>query len=480
MGRRIGVVIGILLACVALAGAQPPATKPAVPGMSLLDALCRGDVSEVKRNLAADPTLAVTRIKHNYCYPIDFAIQNEGTAVLELLLAAGADVNTHNGEGNRPLHNAALFGNVDAGRLLLAKGAVIDARNHHGVTALLMAAESGKEKFVDMLLAKGASVTSKDRDGSSMLLLAAYSRSFPTILRALNAGGDVKAVNENGETVLHAVLAHLKNADIGYGRPPEYGDPKNAAAIYAMELEKLPEADHETVLAQIDPAAKDLLTALVSFFVKRGANVNAVDEAGRTPLLDAAQTGNLDTVKFLLDHGAKMDVTGDDGMTPAWAAASSGNAEVLTLLAEKGCPLNVALDDGSTTLHAAARAHSAAMATLLLAKGADPQALDDAEETPLFDAVHESKWGAYDDPDACRLITVLLDHGGKVNARNNRGDTPLHMAVAESHLGIIPLLVAKGARLDAKNNAGQTPLQLIDHMGDLNTRKLLLKAVGKG
>ncbi len=480
---RILALCGILLASTVLACAQP-ALEQKAPTEQFRRALQERKLDEVKRLLAADPTLATAVLPNDNNYPIFYALQGDGTELLELLLAAGADVNTRNSEGGHPLQAAASNNNVPAGRLLLAKGAAIDYRDHTGMSALLQAAANGGDRFVEMLLAKGASPAIKDRMGHSFLQFAAQGRNLKIILTALAKGGDVKAVDKNGDTVLHAMLQNVENGDdISYGSGREHANADEKANEYSTALDALSETERDAFVTDVGPAAKDLTTALLTLLLKRGADVNAADEAGRTPLLDAALQGNLDAVKFLLDKGAKLDVVSDSGMTPAWAAAASGNLALLQFFADKGCPLTAALDDGSNLLHAAARAQSKEEVTLLLAKGIALDALDDADQTPLFDAISNSQNNGGDEggvDTGAAIVSLLLEHKCKVTLQDNQGNTPLHMAISNEHVTIVPLLVAKGAKLDVKNNEGQTPLQLIEKLDDAKARAAMKKAVGKG
>ena len=73
-------------------------------------------------------------------------------------------------------------------------------------------------------------------------------------------------------------------------------------------------------------------------------------------------------------------------------------------------------------------------------------------------------------------IRFLKDRGANVNARNDKGDTPLVLA---SNLGWtegVELLVALGARVDESNRTGETPLIAATHRRDVAMAKALLKA----
>ena len=69
-----------------------------------------------------------------------------------------------------------------------------------------------------------------------------------------------------------------------------------------------------------------------------------------------------------------------------------------------------------------------------------------------------------------------LTDGVGVNAKSERGRTPLHSAAREGHKEVIELLIAKGADMNAKDDDGTTPLDMAD---DKETADLLRKHGGK-
>jgi hypothetical protein len=85
--------------------------------------------------------------------PLAYAVFHQDTALAELLLDRGADINAPNGvTGNTPLASAALAGKTAMVRVLLERGADTTARDKRGHTALELARRMGKSNEVIALL----------------------------------------------------------------------------------------------------------------------------------------------------------------------------------------------------------------------------------------------------------------------------------------------------------------------------------------
>lgn len=94
---------------------------------------------------------------------------------------------------------------------------------------------------------------------------------------------------------------------------------------------------------------------MVQLLVENGADVNAMDNSGVTPLFWAAGAGMIDTVKFLIEKGADVNARAEGGVTPLFVAAEEGMIETVKILIENGSNINVKADNGKTPLSVAVK-----------------------------------------------------------------------------------------------------------------------------
>lgn len=77
----------------------------------------------------------------------------------------------------------------------------------------------------------------------------------------------------------------------------------------------------------------DMVRSLLS---NRGADVNATNERGSTPLLEAARYGHEDIARILIANGADVNAKDKDGKTALMLAVQSNHDEVVRVLKEAG------------------------------------------------------------------------------------------------------------------------------------------------
>lgn len=111
--------------------------------------------------------------------------------------------------------------------------------------------------------------------------------------------------------------------------------------------------------------------AAVASLIELGAGIALTDAWGRTPLLVATQLKDTAAVRLLLARGADVDRANKNDITPLIAAAQTGNPDAMTLLLAAGAALDRTDNLGWTALMWAASRNDGPAVKLLLAKGAD-------------------------------------------------------------------------------------------------------------
>jgi ankyrin repeat protein len=247
--------------------------------------------------------------------PLLFTARVGDAASARVLLDAGADANDALPDGTSALVLAAHSGHRDVAVVLLERGADPNAFGT-GYTALHAAVLKSDVALVKALLAHGASPnirmtrgTPIRRDttdfnlpatliGSTSYMLAARFLE-PEIMRALAAGGaDLKATMQNGATplMLATGMGSSQNAD--------------RRGIATVDFGKV---EPESEVLQAVKAA-----------VQLGADVNAANQAGDTALHTAASLGYDTVVQFLADRGAQVNAKNRRGQTPLAALLTGG------------------------------------------------------------------------------------------------------------------------------------------------------------
>ena len=422
-------------------------------------------------------------------------------AVIEALLAAGADVTAQDDAGDTPLSTAwrGLFRRIlrtqpiegFAAREALFKAFlasatdVMTARDANGITHLHYAAAVGSIEIVEALLAAGADVAARDGNRVTPLHAAAGFNANPAVVEALlAAGADVGALYDLDATPLHAAARYNENpavveallaagADVaaridlfGVGHTPlhlaaTYNE--NPAVVEALltagaDVGALYDLDatplHAAARYNENPAVVEALLAA-------GADVGARNRTDRTPLHLAAESNeNPAVVEALLAAGADIAVRDSDDNTPLHAAARyNTNPAVVEALLAASADVAVRDSDDNTPLHAAARYNTnPAVVEALLAGGADTAAANARFAgaiglTPLaLAAILNGNPG---------VVEALLAAGADVAARNPLGVTPLHWAAAFNTPAVVEALLAAGANLAAReDDDGDTPLHV--------------------
>ncbi|KAL7299617.1 hypothetical protein TKK_0007380 [Trichogramma kaykai] len=185
---------------------------------------------------------------------------------------------------------------------------------------------------------------------------------------------------------------------------------------------------------------------------KRPLQVNARDKFGNTPLHAAVHRKCLKMIEVLLRRGADPSLANKRGVTPLLLMVDGRDTSGRTLL-------HVVMDLGHLNLM-----------EFLLKIGADPNAADNDGETPLHTVSRYAylNYLAQNFFEICDAEKITL----KLDAKDKRGWTPLHLAINSGSRYIAESLLARGADPNLPNDDGETLLHVICSQGDDKTAKL--------
>jgi ankyrin repeat protein len=420
------------------------------------------------------------------------AVKHQDRAAIATLMKERVDLNATQPDGTTALHWAAYRDDAVTVEALVRAGAKANAATETGVTPLWLACTTNAgARVVRLLLDAGANPNLAPNTGETPLMWCARTGALDSVKALVSRGADVHAREKSADQTALMWAVATRHPDIVEALLELRADPQARTKVTAELVYKgfryitAPPAQSEGI---IDNA-------------KRG---------GFTPLLFAAQQGELKSAELLLAVGADVNDVDASGSSVLVVAAHSGHGALGRLLLDRGADPNAA-GAGYTALHAAVLRGDADLVRALLAKGADPNAPLKAG-TPVrkygVDYALSAAWiGAtpywlaakFAEPEIMRLLAesradtrrampdgttplmAALMAGVGQGDRRERFQTEVQTAVAapqdaEATMKTVTSAIALGAELNATTTAGDTALHLAATRGLNPVIKLIAEA----
>jgi ankyrin repeat protein len=262
---------------------------------------------------------------------IDAARSQDWAGVHSLLNEKGVDVNAIQADGATALAYAVYGDDLVTVQHLLDAGADPNIGNDYGVTPLMLASENRSETMLKTLLEAKADPNVATWSGETLLMTAARTGFIEAMPMLLDHGAEVNARGpRRGQNALMWAIS--------YGYPD----------IARLLIERGADINARTIRLNEEFSPMELEGY-------GGSTIHTVPMGGYTPLLFAAQVGDLDTARLLLEHGADVNEFSETDGSPLVMAASQGHEDLAGYFLGHGADPNAVDVNGMTALHYALR-----------------------------------------------------------------------------------------------------------------------------
>ena len=415
--------------------------------------------------------------------PLHYAVKKGHADVVRELIKHGADGACVDFEGLTPLHMAARAGYVEIAVLLLNVDADPNAKDENGYTSLHHAIMAGEAEMVRLLCDWKADIHIETNNRQSVLHLATISGNLDLVQWFKNQGLDPNAITndnrtsfslaaENGRLDILNALGPVSAFPI---QPAELRGPLSFAAQnghFAIVDSLLKSGVHPdegidtSIASPIDTplmyAVQHEHAEVARLLLEAGANLNFCNREDETPFYWAVRNGQVDLINKFME--AEVDIDASETWPALYTGAYYGQSGVVQLLLKKNLNVEKCGPNEWTPLHAAF--DNSQVSKILLAAGAQV----DPENRERFTPLNLAAWYHHSD-----TIPVLLEYSANPVHQTEYGDTPFHHLIDDEYVSIVQemLNIAKGS-IDIEDDYGCTPLWLAVKNSSVKMVELLL------
>ncbi len=386
--------------------------------------------------------------------------------ILRMFTEAGADINIRNKKGLTPIATSIEHGQAEQVNFFAINGADIHAEDAKKNTPLTSVLARSDDMYKALVVKQNAS--SIDSEGNTPLVVALKrNAAFERVQYIADLDSNVNARNRDGESALFVAvqknnraageLLLSRNADIFAANTQNISplrlslESQNGSEQWLLNSTTIAARDGSGNSVLHYAAEWSLPNDVMNFLIQKGADVNAVNGNGETPLFSAAKADNAAAIDSLVKSGASLAARDHLGSSPLHAAVRWDAFTAAERLINLGFNIDSQNVAGKTPLAEAAVEGNITMARLLLSRGANPNTYDQNGRTCLSDAIRGGQF---------EMTKLLLSAKANPQIQDLSGRTPYHEAASLGDKDIIDLLKKSGANPLARDKSGVTPLSI--------------------
>lgn len=295
----------------------------------------------------------------------------------------------------------------------------------------------------------------------------------------------VCTMDETGASPLHYAVDHIQKWESGQIEVVEYLL-SHGADINAANRNGSTPLGIATARAKwfepFDVFDIEIRKRIINLLISHGAEIRDINEA--------IAAGDAEKVELFIRKNPGPAASIADFHTPLHCAAFWDKREVIKLLITRDAAVNASGPEG-TPLHLSSMLGNYGATELLISHGARVNEKDSSGQTPLHQAIkmgssiyYDPRAGKYQSIDPhleaqktgefLKVIKLLITAGSKLNIQDDAsGFTPLHCAAINGKKEVVELLISRGADLNLKDRNGRTPLKAAAERGHTEIDKLL-------
>lgn len=515
-------VAALLMAC-----SSPPPPQP--EKYTVIDLIEAGDYSGAKQMFVGEGSANETNTDGNSS--LHLAALADQPDLIQTLIDNNANTAQRNAAGDTALHVAIKNDKLAATRKL-APQLDIYARDAEGRTALDLATVKD-ETWRAAVITKETGGQRDPEGGGNLVHYFVRARDEAAIGTCITQDVDLSVTDAHGRTPLalayertdDGVSARIAAQLLLAGVEPCGGQFEyfEDAVLFRNSMQRYADGQTPLHFASIyghsgiadyilnDPAlrAQDMLQAqdisgstplheavrygrldIVRMLLERGANVDALDSLGKSPLLliipkevqlDAYRTlvahhanisqkdmygdtvlhvatmggAERNVIEFLLASGAPINERNKQGVTPLALAIEQDRGDYVLLYANHGADIHAKDKEGNTPLSLSLQQESPAMLNTLITTDTI-KTRDSAGNTPLHVAIMLDAPYSY----VLFLVDSMVQNRVDIDGRNKNGDSALYLAVRKNKREEGELLLDRGADIFSTNTQDYSPLRL--------------------